>query len=138
MADESIPPAVRTILTERIESAGQLEALLYLHANPDRAYAASQVAAELRLDPQGADAQLLALSRRGLIERSAPSPNLVLYQGRAVSDELRLAVEELGRTYAQRRVAVISFIYSKPPDKLRTFADAFKLRGEDPPRGPGN
>jgi hypothetical protein len=33
----------------------------------------------------------------------------------------------------KRRVTVINSIYSKPIDKIRTFADAFRLRKDEDP-----
>jgi hypothetical protein len=40
---------------------------------------------------------------------------------------------ELARHYQERRVAVITEIYSNPVKKVQTFADAFRLRREDQP-----
>jgi hypothetical protein len=37
----------------------------------------------------------------------------------------------LADLYAERRVAVISEIYSNPVSKVKTFADAFRLRKDD-------
>lgn len=40
--------------------------------------------------------------------------------------------DALGRTYLERRVSVIAYIYSKPeraePDPVRLFADAFRIK----------
>jgi hypothetical protein len=41
-------------------------------------------------------------------------------------------VGELEKIYRERRVSVISFIYSKPSDPLRAFSDAFRLRKDEP------
>ena len=46
--------------------------------------------------------------------------------------ELDQAVVRLAKDYAERRVTVITLIFSKPVDKLRTFADAFRLRKDKP------
>ena len=42
--------------------------------------------------------------------------------------DLHRAVAGLAREYAARRVTVIGLIFSKPVDKIRSFADAFRLR----------
>jgi hypothetical protein len=42
--------------------------------------------------------------------------------------ELAQAIEELARAYADRRVTVIGLIFAKPLDKIRSFADAFRIR----------
>ena len=44
------------------------------------------------------------------------------------SNELDELVGSLEKVYEERRVSVITLIYSKPVDKVRTFADAFRLR----------
>jgi hypothetical protein len=44
--------------------------------------------------------------------------------------ELEQGLSALAKEYQERRVAVIEAIYSRPPDPVRTFADAFKLRRE--------
>lgn len=46
----------------------------------------------------------------------------------APSPELDEYVDLLCRTYKDMSVAVIAFIYEKPTDKLKGFADAFKLK----------
>jgi hypothetical protein len=40
-------------------------------------------------------------------------------------------VRVLERLYATHRVKIISRIFSKPPDSVRNFADAFRLRRRD-------
>jgi hypothetical protein len=48
------------------------------------------------------------------------------------SPELERDVEALARAYAERRVSIIHLIFSKPSERIRTFADAFKFtRRED-------
>jgi hypothetical protein len=49
-----------------------------------------------------------------------------------VTPALDAAVAQLAKDYAERRVSVITLIFSKPVDKLRTFADAFRLRKDKP------
>ena len=44
------------------------------------------------------------------------------------SEKLHTRVDLLCRTYKEMSVAVIAFIYEKPTDKLKGFADAFKLK----------
>jgi hypothetical protein len=44
--------------------------------------------------------------------------------------EMHQQVADLARDYAQLRVRVIEYIYSRPSDSVRSFARAFKLRKE--------
>jgi hypothetical protein len=50
----------------------------------------------------------------------------------ASGSPLDAAVAQLARDYAERRVTIITLIFSKPVDKLRSFADAFRLRKDNP------
>lgn len=115
-------------MNDRIESVGQLEVLLLL-SRASGPLTADAVARELRIDPAGAEQQLQQLVRRGLV---AGSQSGFVYA--PATPELAAAMADLARLYADRRVTVISLIYSKPPDALRSFADAFRIR-KDPSDG---
>jgi len=47
----------------------------------------------------------------------------------AKNDQL---IKQIAAAYQDRRVAITSLIYSKPLNKVQTFADAFRLRKEPP------
>lgn len=123
-----LPTQVRTLIVERISSVVQVEVLLLLHADRARVWSAADVATQLRIDPAGADAQLAGLVAQGLIQRvDGPAANPE-YQ--YVASPHDAAVAELAQAYNDLRVSVISLIYSKPSDTLKTFADAFRIRKE--------
>lgn len=84
------------------------------------------MSAELRTSVQSATNQISYLLRKGFIEHHGD--NLYLY--RPSSEELKIGVERLNFIYKERPVAVISFIYEKPAEALKGFADAFKLKKE--------
>jgi hypothetical protein len=48
------------------------------------------------------------------------------------TDELSQTINELAMAYHNRRVTVIGLIFSKPLDKIRSFADAFRFRKDRP------
>ena len=86
--------------------------------------------AELRITEASAAARLADLTAGGLLvgERGAPA---VYRFSPADSEDVR-AVAELAETYANRRVSVITFIFSRPLTRVRG------LRGRLPPQeGPG-
>jgi predicted ArsR family transcriptional regulator len=120
---------VHGLIADRISSVVQLEVLLLLHGHPDQPWTADEVAAQLRIDPTWAEAQLAELATHGLVQRADPAA-VNAYRYTPASDDLRRTVDELSKAYADRRVAVISLIYSKPSDTLKTFADAFRIRKE--------
>ena len=130
MTDPGISQEVRALLLERIDSVVQLELLLLLQGSPDRAWTAADVAQQLRIDPSWTTGQLGELVSRGLLAPSADVAGAFRYA--PASPQLDLAVVQLARDYAERRVTVITLIFSKPVDKLRTFADAFRLRKDKP------
>jgi hypothetical protein len=126
--DEGIPQEVRAFIADQIDSVLQLELLLLLHKKRDRDFGAAEVVAELRIDPTWAAAQLEDFCARGILTcAEAPSRR---YRYAPKSPEIDGAITKLDQTYTDRRVSVISLIFSKPTDKLRSFADAFRVRKE--------
>jgi len=67
---------------------------------------------------------------RGLATPAGDAPDAVRYA--PAPPALDATVVQLARDYAERRVTVITMIFSKPVDKLRTFADAFRFRKDRP------
>jgi predicted ArsR family transcriptional regulator len=131
---DGIPDNVRGLIIERISSVLQLEILLLLHGQPGRRWSAQDVAGELRIDVTWAEGQLHELCGGGLLACHAGGAGAgaaaAVYQYGPAAEERRRAVDDLARVYAERRVTVVSMIFSKPTEKIRTFADAFRLRKE--------
>ncbi len=126
MDDAAISQPVRSLIADRIDSVVQLELLLLLHGSAGRAWAGDAVAQQLRIDPAWARGQLGELAARALAEPA--SDDAAAFRYAPATPELDAAVAQLARDYAERRVTVITLIFSRPVDKLRTFADAFRLR----------
>lgn len=131
MDDLEFEQTVKPFLARQIDSVVQLEVLLLVADRKPRSFSADQIARELRIDPAWADGQLALLSERGLLARSTAIE--AAYEYAPASNEIRDAVTALSRAYADRRVSVISEIYSKPPppsaaDPLKSFSDAFRIR----------
>ena len=143
---EEIPPEVRAFIAGYLDSVVQLETLLMLHAAPDKAWQADDVARELRIDRAWAEGQLDALNQQGLLVSGDAGGATGDATGGGGADRhyrygpaaaaTRAAVDGLARAYAERRVTVISLIFAKPADSLRAFSDAFRLRKDkEEPRG---
>jgi hypothetical protein len=131
VAEEDITPQVRAFIADHIESVMQLEVLLLLSGRPDRPWTAAEAAQEMRIEAGWVEAQLKSMLVKGLLE-TAGAPSQYRYAPR--TPELAKAVADLAKAYADRRVSVISLIFSHPLDKIRSFADAFRLR-KDPSDG---
>lgn len=126
MAGGTLPPEVSALIARHIDSVVRLEVLLYLHGRAPGRETAEAAAKELRVDAVWASGQLEELCARGFANFDESSPRT--YQYAPSTAQLASSVEALANAFAQRRVAVIAAIYSQPPDPLRTFSDAFKLR----------
>jgi hypothetical protein len=129
LRNSGLPEEVRRFIVDHIDSVEQLEILLLLHGQRARTWTAESVARELRIAPISAGERLEEFVRGSVLSRADGTP--VEYRYAPGSSKLDTAVDGLARAYSERRVTVINFIFSKPVDKIRTFADAFRLRKED-------
>lgn len=119
-----LPENLRRLLIAHIDSIEQLEVLLLLHRDGTRAWRTDEIATELRTSLESASSRLEDLRRRRLAEGDGQT--YTLGRGPEARD-----VAELATLYRTRRVSVINYIFTKPADRIRSFADAFKLRKDD-------
>ena len=135
MNEQGIPRRAAAFIAEHIDSVMQLEVLLLLHADAARAFSSADVGSELRIDSAWVEGTLRGLCARHVLSCTSDDKSLYRY---AATGETDAAVAELARAYADRRVTVIGLIFAKPTDKIRSFADAFRLRKEkDKEKGDG-
>jgi hypothetical protein len=127
MSDE-FPAELRQFIARHVESIAQLEALLILRQDAQRAWCSEQLAQRLYITPEMGAALLADLERRGFAVR-LPEDRAYQYRSPNTADDQLVA--DLAALYQSRRVAVITEIYSKPVNKVQTFADAFRLRREE-------
>jgi predicted transcriptional regulator len=128
LAEGALPADVADLISHHLDSVVRLEVLLHLFHHPHAAHTAAVVAKELRIDSAWADRQLNELHARGFVSRDSSTPPVFRYA--PSQPTLASAIESLVRAFNDRRVAVIAAIYSQPPDPLRSFSDAFRLRKE--------
>jgi hypothetical protein len=117
---------VKAFIAAHIQSVVQLEVLLLLYDHAQENWTAARVAQALRVDKTWVEAQLANLAASGFLSRKNGRAPTYRYAPRA--PELHEDVRRLVWTYAERRVTVINMIYSKTPDHLRAFTEAFKLK----------
>jgi hypothetical protein len=127
---DSLPNDVRQFLQDHIASVEAITVLLLLYDQSARQWTAEAVGRESRTNDWSAALQLQALSARGLLRSSAGPPPTF-----QAESQFAAAVASLGRAFRERRVAVITFIYSQPDevderprDPPQAFADAFEPR----------
>ncbi len=124
-----LPDDVRQFITDNISSVAKLEVLLLLRSNPAQEWSAAAVAKALATSAEVMETQLNEWQSRGLLTVNESSERCYRYQPRTA--EMERIVRDLADLYQARRVTVITQIYSEPVDKVRTFADAFRLRKEN-------
>jgi hypothetical protein len=115
----------RAFILDNIGSVVQLEALLLLQRS-GTPWSVEAMARELRVEPSGALVELGELLQRGLVQRDGRD-----FRYAPANEATAACVAELAEAYQDRRVTVITLIYSRPRDPVRVFADAFRIRKED-------
>lgn len=125
MAETGIPEDVRRFVAAEIQSLEQLEILLRLHRDPSAWWTAEDLAAELRTSTASVAFRMSEMKGRGLLEVEEGG---LRYRYRPTNPETERTVRTLDRLYGERRVTVITLIFSKPMDPILDFSDAFRLR----------
>lgn len=121
-----ISQTLRDLLQQRLTTTDQIEIVLLLRRNPGRSWAASEVAAELRSAPESAAMRLFLLASSGLVLFEAAG--LPRYRYEPADAALDALLAELDTVYADDPVAVTAIVGAPPPDPIRSFADAFRLK----------
>jgi hypothetical protein len=127
---DDISPQLKQFVEQHIETVPQLEALLLLRKEPQREWSAADIAKTLYIPPEVAASLLADFVRRGFAILRVPAEATYAYRAR--DDESDRLIDALRAAYTDRRVAIISLIYSKPLNKVQTFADAFRFGKENP------
>ena len=125
---DDFPADLKRFVESHINSVAQLEVLLLLRDNSDKTWTPEDAAKALYTAADVVAGQLAELHTRGLLALlHNPGP---AYRYLPSNPELEQLATRLADFYRERRVSVITLIYSQPLDKVRTFADAFRLRKE--------
>jgi hypothetical protein len=125
-----VSEAVQQFIVKYISSVDQLEILLLLKQDPRRAWTADETARALFTQTESVAIRLVELTSQGLLSEKKLAERAVYQYGPRTPD-LDAVVTELARVYPAYRVSVINLIFSKPIDKIRTFADAFRFKKDD-------
>lgn len=130
MNRNGLPPETASFIRAYIDSVGQLEILLLLHASALEAFSPQQINEKLRSNLDFVQHGLQLLGAKGLVKEEEERVGHYRYAPK--SEELGNAVDSLAECYANYRVRVIDAIYS-PRDPMQSFSDAFRIKRE-----PGN
>lgn len=130
MTRNQIPPDVREFVRRDINSVFQLEVLLLLHRTRDRLWTVMEVSQELGIDPEIAERQLVSLIHLGLIQATNTIP--VSYSYDPDDEKGETIIDKLALSFVNQRVAIFSLILSDSNNRIRRFAEAFRIiRGAD-------
>jgi hypothetical protein len=124
---QDFPANIKQFIADYIDSVAQLEALFLLRDEPSKVWTADEAGKALYAAADVTAMLLEDLRSKKLLARG-PAENSFVYRPDAA--EASRLVDQLAELYRERRVAVITDIYTKPIDKIRSFADAFRLRKE--------
>jgi hypothetical protein len=119
-----IPERILKLIRQSFRSAWDLELLLLLRRNHAAAHTVDSLIRDLRGSQLIVADSLHMLTAIGLVQEEPAG----LFRYRPATPELESLVEELEKTYAMFPVGLTEAIRSLPNDRIRTFADAFRLR----------
>jgi hypothetical protein len=122
---EELAAELKQFMVQHIESLAQLEVLLYLRDNKDRTIHPREVGGRLALTSDMAPVILADLARRGFIVQ-----NQGTFQYQPAIPETARLIDLLADAYRTRRVTVTTQIYSRPLERVKSFANAFRFRKE--------
>lgn len=121
MADDGIPAELRDFIINSIDTVGQIEALLLLRADPDKAWDVSQLAKRLYVNEAEAGAIFAHLVGQDLVTAEG---GFYRYDTRGRQTAI---IDQLAEAYARQLIPITNLIHTKPRG-IRAFADAFKIK----------
>lgn len=124
----ALAPELLQFVGGHVRSLEELELLVLLLGTPDEWWSAERTAAELGL-PRATTARALeALSSRNLLD--ARVADAVVFRYGPVTPELDALARTLAAVHREQRVAVTALVLGRSADRIRGFADAFRIRKE--------
>jgi hypothetical protein len=125
--NDDFPADIKQFIADTIDSVAQLELLLLLRSEAGKQWTAEEAGKALYSAADVTALQMADLQQKRLL---APGTATGTFHYRPEPPDVARLVDRLADLYRQRRVAVITAVYTKPIDKIKSFADAFRLRKE--------
>jgi hypothetical protein len=121
--------ATRNFIARYIRSVEQLEILLLIARNPAVTWTAEKVYDAILSAPASVAQWLEELAASGLVESTSEIPG----NYRSCRDEALVAeIAGLDKLYRSIPVRVIETIYKRETSAAQSFADAFKIKSNNP------
>jgi len=125
LSNGEITTDIERFIHDNINSVEQLEVLLLLVSPPQKEWSALEVSQKIYRQPDSVAARLEDLRDRGILSVRQEAQLFYRYVSSARQDAV---IRGLERAYEVRKDAVIRLIFTRPPDTLRIFSDAFRIR----------
>jgi hypothetical protein len=125
---KDLPPNLKDFISRFIHSVEQLEILLLVCKDPDRAWSAEAVYQEILSSQRSVERWLAELARQGLLDRLPESEGA--YRS-CRGDDLRAQISDLAEFYHTAPVRIIEAIYKREANAAQSFADAFKIKNTE-------
>lgn len=127
MSDPDFPEDLRSFIQETIPTVDAAELLVALARKREEHHQVPALLETMRptaLTEPAARRYLVHFQSRGLVEQKGDGS----YQYVPANVELDSAVTALTRVYNERPVTLVRMIYAPKDEKIRSFADAFRLK----------
>ncbi len=128
---DELPAEVLSFIHQRIDSVEQLQILLLLVQDPCAQWTIERISRELRSSSASVQKRIGDLCARKVLAPEAVSDTGEI-RFLAFDADVDQLVRELSGIFRHRPHRVIAQIFAKPSPSLRSFADAFKLKKDDP------
>jgi hypothetical protein len=125
VAEDALSAEVQQFISRFIQSVEHLEILLMLNSNREKSFSVHDVFRQIQSSEKSVSEGLSFFAQEGLVITRDGMHRLT-----SDAEALRL-VTELGKAYRERRVTVIGLIYTRPSDRIQSFAAAFIFRKKE-------
>jgi predicted ArsR family transcriptional regulator len=123
-----LPREVVQAVDAYVDSLVGLEILLLLYREQGRTWTAEQAAGQLRIPVAGARRELERMADRNVVSNSGGGEAGFRFQ--PADDERALAVQLIADAYGSRRIALINHVATQALQRIRSIAEAFRLKKE--------
>jgi hypothetical protein len=120
---------IKDFVYRYISSAEQLEVLLFLRDHADSFWSVDAINQRFQSSPSSIERRLKELKASGFLTTRDESSLEYHYEPRTTKLNQHLA--RMAEVYSTRRISIIELIFTKPIDRIKDFADAFKLKEDN-------
>ena len=127
MTDPDFPEELRSFIQDAIPTVDSAELLVLLSTHADSQYTLPQLIEAMRptaVTEPAVRRYLGTFHERGIVRVHGDDA----YQYSPSSPELDAMVRALTRVYNERPVTLVRVIYAPKDEKIRSFADAFRIK----------